>query len=137
MPVADSVSNGHFPKTLSERNEFLDVPQVCFLLQIIPYICIKTQSSMSLEARKYELSSQITLLKDEVEVARFEMVFKHITANDGLLLKLATPMRKRLVIDELVKEQGFKGVDRTRFDDLVAELDVKETIEELLTSISK
>ena len=92
---------------------------------------------MSLEARKYELISQITRLKDEVEVARFEMVFKHITANDGLLLKLATPMRKRLVIDELVKEQGFKGVDRTRFDDLVAELDVKETIEELLTSISK
>jgi len=90
---------------------------------------------MTLEARKYKLISQITSLKDEAEVTRLEVVFKNLTAGNDLLQKLAKPMRKRLDIDELVKEQGFKGVDRKKFDALIAELDVQEPIEELLASI--
>jgi len=90
---------------------------------------------MTLEARKYQLISQITRLKDEAEIARLEVVFKNLTAGNDLLQKLAKPMRKHLDLDELVKEQGFKGVDRKKFDALIAELDVQEPIEELLASI--
>ena len=90
---------------------------------------------MTLEARKYKLISQITSLKDEAEIARLEVVFKNLTAGDELLRKLAKPMRKHLKVEELVKEQGFKGVDRRKFDALIAAIDVQEPIEELLAAI--
>jgi hypothetical protein len=90
---------------------------------------------MTLEARKYKLISQITSLKDEAEIARLEVVFKNLTAGDELLQKLAKPMRKHLKVEELVKEQGFKGVDRKKFDALIAKIDVQEPIEELLAAI--
>ncbi|MCC6724638.1 MAG: hypothetical protein IT258_09015 [Saprospiraceae bacterium] len=90
---------------------------------------------MTLEARKYKLISQITSLKDEAEIARLEVVFKNLTAGDELLRKLAKPMRKHLKVEELVKEQGFKGVDRKKFDALIAAIDVQEPIEELLAAI--
>jgi len=51
------------------------------------------------------------------------------------LRKLAKPMRKHLKVEELVKEQGFKGVDRKKFDALIAAIDVQELIEELLAAI--
>ncbi|MBK8562307.1 MAG: hypothetical protein IPN76_02925 [Saprospiraceae bacterium] len=90
---------------------------------------------MTLEARKYKLISQITSLKDEAQIARLEVVFKNLTAGDALLQKLAKPMRKHLSIEELVKEQGFKGVDRKKFDALIAKIDVQEPIEELIAAI--
>ena len=90
---------------------------------------------MTLEARKYKLISQITSLRDEAEIALLEVVFKNLTTGDALLQKLAKPMRKRLNIEALIKEQGFKGVDRKKFDALVAEIDVQEPIEELLAAI--
>ena len=58
-----------------------------------------------------------------------------MTDNDDLLKKLAKPMLKKLDIDELVKEQGFEGVDRKMFNALITKLDVKEPIEELLAMI--
>lgn len=90
---------------------------------------------MTLEARKYKLISQITSLKDEAEIARLEVVFKNLTTGDELLRKLAKPMRKHLKVEELVKEQGFKGVDRKKFDALIAAIDIQEPIEELLAAI--
>ncbi len=90
---------------------------------------------MTLEARKYQLISQITRLKDEEEIARLEVVFKNLSAGDEVLQSLAKPMRKHLKVEDLVKEQGFNGVDRKKFDALVAALDVQEPIEELLASI--
>ena len=44
-------------------------------------------------------------------------------------------MRKHLDIAELVKAQGFKGVDRKKFDALIKDLDVKEPLNELLAMI--
>ena len=90
---------------------------------------------MTLEARKYKLISQITSLKNEAEITRLEVVFKNLVANEDLLQKLAKPMRKHLDIAELVKAQGFKGVDRKKFDALIKDLDVKEPLNELLAMI--
>ena len=90
---------------------------------------------MTLEARKYKLISQINSLKNDAEITRLEVVFKNLAANEDLLQKLAKPMRKHLDIAELVKGQGFKGVDRKNFDALIKDLDVKEPLNELLAMI--
>ena len=90
---------------------------------------------MNLEARKYNLISKITHIQNEVDIARLEVVFKNIEGKSELLKKLAKPMRKKLDVNELVKEQGFKGVDRQKFDAIIKELDIKEPIEKLIAAI--
>ena len=90
---------------------------------------------MNLEARKYKLISQITHLQSEVDIAQLEIIFKNMTGNNDLLKKLAKPMRDKLDINQLIKEQGFNGVDRKKFDALIKELAIQEPIEELLDSI--
>lgn len=90
---------------------------------------------MTLEARKYKLIQQITILKSEADLARLEVVFNSLDTDGLLLQKLARPMRKHLRVEDLVKEQGFKGVERKKFDALVKELDIKEPIGELLKMI--
>lgn len=79
---------------------------------------------MTLVAKKHKLISQISALKNEADVARLEVVFKNLTTGDELLQKLAKPLRKRLDLDELVWDQGYKGGDRQKFDAIFKLLDI-------------
>jgi hypothetical protein len=54
-----------------------------------------------------------------------------------LLEKLAKPIRKNLDIEELIKEQNWKPINREEFDRLVKELDIQEPIEQLIADIGK
>ena len=55
--------------------------------------------------------------------------------NDDLL-RLVEPLQKWLDLEELKREQNYKGVNRKRFDRLVKELDIKESAEELLQMLT-
>jgi hypothetical protein len=46
---------------------------------------------------------------------------------------LTKPKKETLTVEDLIKEQNYKGFDREGFDKLVSELAVEESIEELLT----
>lgn len=54
-----------------------------------------------------------------------------------LLKKLTKPMRKKLDIEELKREQNWKSLDREKFDRLVRELDIQEPLEQLIADIGK
>ncbi len=94
---------------------------------------------MTVIARKYNLINQIVLLSDEELLVQLEAFFKMrkapevvFTKLDPDLLRLAKPLRKKLDIEQLKKEQNYKGVNRKRFDRLVKEMDIKESAEELI-----
>ena len=54
------------------------------------------------------------------------------TSEADILTQLAKPMRKRLDIEELKKEQRFKSIDKKEFFKKIEELKVDEPIERLL-----
>jgi hypothetical protein len=49
--------------------------------------------------------------------------------NDSVLFK---PLKDDLKIDEMIIEQDFKKIDRTKFDALVYSIDIQEPLRELL-----
>jgi hypothetical protein len=52
---------------------------------------------------------------------------------EQFISQITRPKRRTLTVEDLIKEQKYKGFDRAGFDKLVAELAVQEPIEELLT----
>ena len=48
---------------------------------------------------------------------------------------LVKPIRSKTDIDQLIQEQGFTGVDREKMNRLIDEIDIEESIEELLAML--
>lgn len=94
--------------------------------------------SNNLELRKYHLISLIIALQDEDSLAALEAYLGQkdsLNTSDLMLTKLAKPMRKTISVEELVKEQDYKGIDMIEFQALIKEINITEPIEELLASI--
>ena len=89
-------------------------------------------SNNNIDSRKMMLIHQITDLQDESLLGQLEVAFKKIKGEDGVLNQLVRPRRKKLDVEELIKEQKFKGVDRKKFDMLIKEINIKEPVEVLL-----
>jgi hypothetical protein len=51
------------------------------------------------------------------------------------LRHLIKSTREKTDIDQLIKEQGFKGIDKAKMDKLVAEIAIEEPIEDLIEMI--
>ncbi len=95
-----------------------------------------------LEAKKQNLIVRILKLdKEETvqKVAEFvELVENSPTEKQLEMLKtLAKPMRKKLDLEELKREQNWKPIDRKEFDRLVSEIDIQEPLEQLIADIGK
>ena len=90
---------------------------------------------MTLEARKLELIAKITSVKNESLFVQLEDLIKESLTVSDPLLKIAKPIKKKLDIDQLIKEQNFKGFNKKKFDKLVKELNIQEPIEQLLEMI--
>ncbi len=87
---------------------------------------------MTIEMRKYHLVENIIKLSDERLLSQLEeMLHAYQTARQSIRY-LAKPMRTTLDIDQLVKEQNFKGVDKSKVDNLIEDMAIETPIEDLL-----
>ncbi len=96
----------------------------------------------TLNDRKINLIVEITHLDNEESVRQIETVVgkikKRPTENQlEMLKKLAKPIRKKIDLEELKREQNWKPIDRQEFDRLVREIDIQEPLEQLLDDIGK
>ncbi len=91
---------------------------------------------MSLSERKYRLITQLTQVYDEKKLATLE-AFLTDTGPDELLTKVAKPMRKTVTIEELAREQNYKGIEPDEFQRIVERLDIQEPLDELLAALTK
>lgn len=84
------------------------------------------------DSKKLELTKEITSISSEKELDELikYVKIKRLTPINGA--SMFKGIKKTISVEELKKEQNFKGIDRTEFDKLVEDLDVKESIEELL-----
>jgi hypothetical protein len=100
-------------------------------------------NAQTLTDRKLNLIVQIAKISDEESVRHIEdaisnLKTKGITKKQRELLeKLARPMREKLDIEQLIKEQNWKPIDREEFDKLIKEMDIQEPLEQLIADIGK
>jgi hypothetical protein len=96
----------------------------------------------TLDSLKINLIVEITHLDDEASLRQIRENINEIKKQPTekqleMLEKLAKPIRKKTDINELIKEQNWKGVNRKKFDRLVREMDIKEPLSQLIADIGK
>lgn len=87
------------------------------------------------DKKKLELIKNITSINSEQELdelIKFVKMKRLKSLNGSSMFK---SIKKTISVSELKKEQRFEGIDRREFDKLIDELDVKESIEELLAML--
>jgi len=90
---------------------------------------------MTLEARKYRLIKLITGLDDELLISKLESLLNELSEEDRILVNLSKPMREKLDIDELIKEQNYKHPSKELLNKIIEAADIEESIEDLLAMI--
>jgi len=89
---------------------------------------------VTLETRKYNIITQITSLNNEFAIQELENFIKNITIQ-LYYSNLIKPTKNDLVIDDMIQEQQYKGVNRQYLDSIVQEMDIKEPINELIAMV--
>lgn len=97
-------------------------------------------ATKTLDRRKIELIVQITNLDNEEAVRQVEnfvgFLNQQPTAEQlEMIKKVAKPIRKKLNVADLIREQNWKPIDREEFDRLIKEIDIQEPLEQLLADI--
>jgi len=92
------------------------------------------EMTRNLDSKKLKLIQKITLISsiEEIkDIERFVNLIRHNKAHGNIFKEI----RKDVNIESLKKEQDFKGIDRAKLNRIAKELDIKESIEELLSMI--
>jgi hypothetical protein len=90
---------------------------------------------MTVETKKYKLIEKITSLKDEEVLNKLNLVIDEYSKGNFILMEVVKPIREKLDIEQLKKEQNYQGFDKGEVDQLIKEIDLQEPIEELLEMI--
>ena len=90
---------------------------------------------MTVETKKYKLIERITSLQDEEVLNKLELVLNEYSRGNLILMEIIKPIREKLDIEQLKKEQNYQGFDKEEVDRLIKEIDLQEPIEELLEMI--
>ena len=96
----------------------------------------------NLDSIKIDLIVHITKLNDEDSARQIKDFVVDLETRPTkkqleMLRKMAKPMRKKLDIEELKREQNWKPIDRDEFDRLIKEIDIQEPLEQLIADIGK
>jgi len=90
---------------------------------------------MTVETKKYKLIEKITSLKDEEVLNKLDLVIDEYSRGNFILMEIVKPIREKLDIEQLKKEQNYQGFDKDEVDQLIKEIDIQEPIEELLEMV--
>lgn len=94
-------------------------------------------SNQSIDTLKVNLISRISALSNEEVLRQLEQILIPSESADpsDILFRLSKPIPKKLDIDALIVKQGFKGINRIKFDQLVRKINLQEPLEELLAAV--
>jgi hypothetical protein len=88
---------------------------------------------MTIEALKKEIFAQIVQIQNEAVLQKVRAMLESVSKENDLFYRVVKPVRSKLTVEILIKEQHYKGFDRKGFDHLVQKLDIQDPIDELLT----
>ncbi len=82
--------------------------------------------------RKYRLIEMITDLEDEKSLFELEAYLTALRGREADYRGVIKPLREEVSVALLIEEQSYKPVSKAEVDQLAAELDIEDPIEELL-----
>ncbi len=88
---------------------------------------------MTIEALKYEILAKIVGIQNKAVLQQVRKILEGVSKENELFYRAVKPIREVITVEDLIREQNYKGFDRSAFDKLVEEIDVQDPIEELLT----
>lgn len=92
---------------------------------------------MQTEVLKLNLIRYIMEVGDISKLKRMDFMLRNITKGESKVdpRKFSKPIREKLDVDELKKEQNYKPIDKKVFFKKIKKLEIEESIEELLEMI--
>ena len=90
---------------------------------------------MEAKVLQQSIISKIFALTDTRKLRQLNVIVEQLTDSNDVLQRLAKPMRKKLSIEELKKEQNFKPINKKAFFKKLDALEIEESIEDLITMI--
>lgn len=92
---------------------------------------------MTIEGKKLYLIRKIMEISDESVIDRLDELIGEKSEEDKewVLRQLDKPMKEKLDLEEVKREQNFEEVDKEEIKALIKEADIQEPIEELLQMV--
>ena len=92
---------------------------------------------MSTASLKLKLIEKIVSFQDHEQLQKLNLLVEELSKSDNLdkILKLAKPMKAKLDIEALKKEQNFQPINKEEFFGLFEALAVEENVDELIEII--
>ncbi|MFK7972945.1 MAG: hypothetical protein AB8F95_21425 [Bacteroidia bacterium] len=90
---------------------------------------------MTIQSIRHRLISRIKLVNDPELLEKLASMMDDFDQGDEALIALVKPIRKTLDIEALAKEQNYSGFEKEEVDSLIEELDLEESLEELIAGI--
>ena len=87
-----------------------------------------------LDSRKYKLIQEIMKLDNEEVLSKLEEEVEAIQKEEVFWTAIK-PLRKTITLEQMIKEQNYKPIEKDEFFKMVDELDIEESIEELLSML--
>ncbi|MCB0593144.1 MAG: hypothetical protein H6557_16590 [Lewinellaceae bacterium] len=87
-----------------------------------------------LDSRKYKLIQEIMKLDNEEALSKLEEEVESIQQEEVFWTAIK-PLRKTLTLEQMIKEQNYKPIEKDEFFKMVDELEIEESIEELLSML--
>lgn len=87
----------------------------------------------TIDSKKVRLVNKITSVQDEALLDLLEKIFDSApVADSAVWAKVVKPIRQHQTIEDMEREQNFRGFDRAGFDKIIEELDVQDPDSQLL-----
>lgn len=92
---------------------------------------------MTIEGKKLYLIRKIMEISDESVIDQLdELIGKQPEEDkDWILRQLNKPIKEKLDLEEVKREQNFEEIDKEEIEALIKEADIQEPIEELLQMV--
>ena len=87
-----------------------------------------------LDSRKYKLIQEIMKLDSEEALSKLEEEVEAIQQEEVFWTAIK-PLRKTITLEQMIKEQNYKPIEKDEFFKMVDELEIEESIEELLSML--
>jgi len=88
---------------------------------------------------KIRLINHITLLDDAQTLALLDkmLLSEQLSREDWLLWLMASPVREKTNLEDLIREQNYQGPNRERFEQAAQNMNLQEPVEELVAMLTK
>lgn len=89
----------------------------------------------SLDRRKYKLIKEIMSIEDEAQISKLEHQIDEIQEVASIWERAMVPTRDQISLEEMIAEQNYKPISQEEFFRLAEEIDIEESLEELLAQL--